>query len=78
MDIDTINVDSKSTRPPKANVIGSNKVIPSTSHFVEPSAPVITRVLTKRNLKCIISATVPDSVRLGGLRVIRKWKIENG
>ena len=42
MDIDTINVDSKPTRPPKINAIGSNKVIPSTSHFVEASAPVIT------------------------------------
>ena len=49
MDIDTINVDSKPTL--KANVIGSNKVIPSTGLFDEASAPVITEQPTAEDQK---------------------------
>merc|ERR1719209_1928830 len=50
-----INVDSKkckSVKPTlKTNYIGSNKVIPSTAHFVETSAPVITEQPTAEVLK---------------------------
>ena len=54
MDKDTINVDSKPTRPPKTTAIGSNKVIPSTSHFIEASAPVMVNLTVPRYCRIFI------------------------